>query len=176
MFKRYWYVVLIVLFIIGLIVYFTTLEPMVKKSYEIPHTFEFVNTTSFHEVDTIVYVGTRYIIGKDSLKMNILSNKRFFSKNPEYEAILEKYPSHYNLHLSHKLDSREISTVVAHELVHLDQYLKNRLIIKEDSILFNGKIYSAELPYKERPWEQEAFEKQDSMRIKLNELLYEKKN
>ena len=45
---------------------------------------------------------------------------------------------------------------LAHEMVHVKQYLAGELIDNPTSTTFKGVEYSLELPYYESPWEWEA--------------------
>ena len=46
---------------------------------------------------------------------------------------------------------------------------KIRLIV----IMFDGEVYNVDnVPYKERPWEIEAFKNETDLKIKLGELLF----
>ena len=64
-------------------------------------------------------------------------------------------------------ESEQISTL-AHELVHIEQNVSNRLVYKFDKdvnkllVNWEGKNLgeSSQIPYRERPWEVEAFSKE----------------
>ena len=70
-------------------------------------------------------------------------------------------PGVYNLMVrEHPSDSMDL--VLCHELVHLKQFTDGKLSLNMDSKVFTwkGRNYSGDTPYGERPWENEAFEKQ----------------
>ena len=62
----------------------------------------------------------------------------------------------------------EMITTLAHELVHVEQTVSNRLVYKFDKdvnkllVNWEGKNLgeSSQIPYRERPWEVEAFSKE----------------
>jgi hypothetical protein len=45
---------------------------------------------------------------------------------------------------------------VFHEMVHIDQYVKTRLVRNQDRAFWNGQEIPNSVPYLERPWEIEA--------------------
>lgn len=45
---------------------------------------------------------------------------------------------------------------VFHEMVHIDQYVKTRLVRQSGRAFWNGKEVDTSIPYLERPWEIEA--------------------
>lgn len=45
---------------------------------------------------------------------------------------------------------------VFHEMVHIDQYVKTRLVRQSGKAFWNGKEVDTSIPYLERPWEIEA--------------------
>lgn len=47
-------------------------------------------------------------------------------------------------------------TTVFHEMVHVDQYVKSRLIRRSNRAFWNGQEVESSTPYLERPWEVEA--------------------
>jgi len=61
-------------------------------------------------------------------------------------------------------------------LVHLQQMETGDLVqIDQTKIVYqNDTIYFSEVPYDKRPYEQDAYSKENGIRKKLNELLYQK--
>lgn len=45
---------------------------------------------------------------------------------------------------------------VFHEMVHIDQYVRTRLVRNKDRAFWNGQEIPNNVPYLERPWEIEA--------------------
>jgi hypothetical protein len=72
------------------------------------------------------------------------------------------------------LNREESLTILSHELIHLQQYSSGRLIRMEDHfMMFDGEAYNVnEIPYKERPWEIEAFKNETDLKIKVGGLLF----
>ena len=51
--------------------------------------------------------------------------------------------------------------VLAHEMVHVKQIASGKLKTTNRKIVWNGKSYKSSTPYLSRPWEVEAFQKQE---------------
>lgn len=66
-----------------------------------------------------------------------------------------------------------IQLILCHEMVHLSQYMRGDLTfdIKKNSFTWKGNKYDSSIPYKERPWEKEAFDGQSKL-----ERAYRKSN
>lgn len=74
----------------------------------------------------------------------------------------------YNLYL--RWDTNEpIRSILCHEMLHLKQYIDGvlSLDINKKKFFWNGKEYSYDVPYMQRPWEQEVFKKQNSFISKV---------
>ena len=68
----------------------------------------------------------------------------------------------YVIEVSSKLSSGDIVETIFHELVHVKQIIDGRL--DDDGRTWKGKTYdTVKTPYKELPWEIEAFELQKLM-------------
>ena len=66
--------------------------------------------------------------------------------------------------------------VISHELIHLQQYSNKDLILTEENktlIYKDIKYEVGNLPsYDSRPWETEAFAKQEDLKTKIKNILY----
>jgi len=89
---------------------------------------------------------------------------RFSQDGYEYRALLYKpaLPWQYNLVLRSDMGEAEIPGILAHEMVHLNQYITGRLNMNmtTGAAVWKGEIYAAAYPYEKRPWEKEAFKEQ----------------
>ena len=176
MFKKYWWIILLGLALIGLIILFLPKYQTIQ--YKIPSTINITNTTTYN-VDTMVFIAVNKVMGIDSLKVNILYNDRYFKYNRDIKAVLyQNNPKDYNLFINRTVSNREIEVIIAHEMIHLKQYYDGILIQKSltDSIVYNGIKFSPTTSYNERPWERDAYTNQDIMLAKIKDLMYEKKN
>lgn len=88
---------------------------------------------------------------------------RFSLGGYEYQALLYQtaLPGHYNLVVREGIGAG-LQDVLSHEMVHLSQYTTGRLWLNLNTgaVMWEGKIYSSTVPYEERPWEKEAFDRQ----------------
>lgn len=87
------------------------------------------------------------------------------SKNDlEIKAFLEKSPFPNNYILWVKPNTLT-GLILCHELWHLKQYQEGRLIITQDhkKVIWEGKEYDNTKEYDNRPWENEAFSKQNKL-------------
>lgn len=176
MFRKYWYIFLIILSLVGVILFFIFKEPPTKQQFTFPTTIKIVNTTLYKGVDTMLYIGLFHVLKVDSIQLNVLSNSTLFHKRYEDRAILQKNINFYNLFLDSDISESELPLIISHELVHLKQHLTNNYIVYGDSIFYNGQMYSKNLEYSLRPWEIEAFRNQDIIRTKINKIWYEEEN
>ena len=90
----------------------------------------------------------------DSRRLDMLS------KEYKFDAALLSTPlsGTYNLLLRDMMVATNPS-VIFHEAVHLRQYVSGELVfdLKTGSCEWMGRKYSADYPYRQRPWEREAF-------------------
>jgi hypothetical protein len=58
-------------------------------------------------------------------------------------------------------DLTKLGATVAHEMVHVKQIASGKLKTVKSKIQWNGKLFKASTPYLSRPWEVEAFQRQE---------------
>jgi len=58
-------------------------------------------------------------------------------------------------------DLAKMGSTIAHEMVHVKQIASGKLKAGSRSIMWNGRKYRPSTPYLNRPWEVEAFQKQE---------------
>jgi hypothetical protein len=69
----------------------------------------------------------------------------------------------------------QMNTILSHEFVHFDQYIKNELVLNRDlqiAIYKNDTIDLHKVPYESRLFEQDAYNRQNQFLKQLNQLLY----
>ena len=68
-------------------------------------------------------------------------------------------PREFRIQLEKTLDELALLTTLAHEMVHVWQYASGKLRLYQDGRhRYDGKIYSSNTKYVDRPWESEAYE------------------
>ena len=112
-----------------------------------------------HVVNRTIDAFKNYLNVPDQLKVRIASCPGSFSGR--YIHALR------TVELSYKLNWRQTMEVLAHEMVHAEQYHEGRLshTFQQGKFLWlwhgktfrNRRVYAA---YREQPWEQEAFDRQ----------------
>jgi len=135
-----------------------------------------VNQTNHDYYEDIVNVGLNElcIVGEVVLI-------RFYREDQELEGFdlrgaIFTNGQQYLINL-YDLKQREAIEVIAHELIHLEQYRSKRLVGGKDSIFFEGVGYKkGQLPaYRKRPWEAEAFRRQVTLQKAIEEVVLEYK-
>ena len=76
----------------------------------------------------------------------------------------DRRPREFLILLEKSLDELSLLYTLAHEMVHVWQFATGRLKHMADGgWKYQGKKYSSDTPYIERPWEGEAYEKEQEL-------------
>jgi len=68
-------------------------------------------------------------------------------------------PREFKIELEKTLDEMTLLRTLAHEMVHVWQYASGKLRLYQDGRhRYDGRVYSSNTKYLERPWEGEAYE------------------
>ena len=71
----------------------------------------------------------------------------------------DRRPREFTIQLEKTLDELALLTTLAHEMVHVWQYATGKLKLYQDGKhRYDGKVYSSNTKYVDRPWESEAYE------------------
>jgi hypothetical protein len=71
----------------------------------------------------------------------------------------DRRPREFTVQLDKTLDELALLTTLAHEMVHVWQYATGKLKLYQDGKhRYDGKVYSSNTKYVDRPWESEAYE------------------
>lgn len=168
---------ILVLLLLGLIVYFISnqKQQISFKSVTLSRNNIITNRTSKPYLDTLVSTGLDVLGLKGEfvmIKTLEPSLKGSLGTDSELRACIIGQNNQYVIYVD-DLSREESMTVLSHELIHLEQYSSERLIRMEDHfIMFNGDMFNVDnIPYKERPWEIEAFKKEKDLRTKIEKIL-----
>lgn len=75
-----------------------------------------------------------------------------------------------------ELDRQEAIKVIAHEIIHIEQYLSKRLIYEDGVIYWDNRQYELNnIDYETRPWENDAFMREGPLASKISNILIKKK-
>jgi hypothetical protein len=134
------------------------------------------NRTDIDYLDTIVHVGLSKLGIKNTYVIiyPITEDiKQLFSNDLKLEAHIRGFNGQYIIWID-KLSRQENITVLSHELIHLNQYQTKKLIYIDDTVIWNGeRVDLTNIPYQDRPWEKEAFDKEFGLEREIKKELFE---
>jgi hypothetical protein len=71
-------------------------------------------------------------------------------------------------------DRQTAIEIIAHEIIHIDQYNRKDLFVLNGNVVWQNKPYNlGDSEYELRPWELEAFNKQRTLIQKIQKILYQ---
>jgi hypothetical protein len=124
--------------------------------------------------DTIFQLGLN-LMGMQGLDILIrpLSDDAKSQFDGELKAHVREMNGFYYIFID-ELDRQESIKIIAHEIIHMQQYFSNDLhVVDNNYLLWRGREFEINgLPYDSRPWEKEAFEKGSSLARNIDEVLY----
>lgn len=172
--KKY-LIAIAVAFVVVLVVLMTLSYPKVPvsvKGLKLSDYNYVINLTTKSYMDTIIRAGLDEMDIKDVVVL--VRPLEHESSDPFLELkafIVEFKQGEYIIEIKEDYLENEIE-VMSHELVHLQQYLSDRLILSRDYIYWDGNLIpESELPdYFSREWEVEAREEG----LKYSKILKEK--
>jgi len=123
--------------------------------------------------DTVLYVGLEVAGLKGvTVTVNKLSDVAKQQFEGELKAHIRYHSGIYYLFID-EYDRRDVIEVIAHELIHIQQYYNNDLIFYEGSVFWKGEEFNlANTEYQKRPWEDEAFANQSQIANAIENILY----
>ena len=88
------------------------------------------------------------------------------------KAQVKSYPNGFIIWID-DLNRGESLTVLAHELIHIQQYSTKELVVSGTNVTYKGRVTDVMvIPYSEREWEIDAFTKEGSIKNTINKILY----
>jgi len=148
------------------------------KQFDIETTNMVSNRTEDNYLDSVVYVGLNEL-GMDSIAVTIRpitdEVKQQFDSEGTLKAHILGRGRQYIIFLD-DMGRDESIKVLSHELIHLRQYVTQKLILHKNEVIWDGEVISehkvSELEYDKRPWEIEAFAEQRQLESKIRNILY----
>ena len=189
--KVKWIIGIILLIIIGFILFKKSFLDGLKfkmnigiyqeqpfKQFDIETTNIVANRTEDNYLDSVVYVGLNEL-GMDSIAVTIRpitdEVKQQFDSEGTLKAHILGRGRQYIIFLD-DMGRDESIKVLSHELIHLRQYVTQKLILHKNEVIWDGKVISgyevSESKYNDRPWEIEAFAEQRQLENKIRNILY----
>lgn len=127
-------------------------------------------------LDTIIKVGLKNLDIKDVMVIvyPLTSElKNIFGSDTELKAHIRENAGFQYFIWIDDISRNESIKVLSHELIHLKQYNTSELTFHNDTLKWKGKIYDLnQYQYNDRPWEIDAFSKENELRDKITKELY----
>lgn len=143
------------------------------KPVELSYDNAVINTLNrMHYYDTILSVGMDAAGLKGiTVVIDDMSTAAQNQFNGELKAHIRFFNGVYYLFVG-SLDRGEAIQVIAHEIVHIQQYNSGELVYENGEVTWQGEVYTLETEYERRPWERDAYEKQSSLESTILSTLY----
>lgn len=138
-----------------------------------------INRTEMTYLDTVIkigldelgYTGIGVVVRNLTLKNN---NEDLTYVAHILRGTFFNLPSNHYLIEIEKGSKRSMITTISHELIHLDQFETNKLVVTRNYIVWKGDTLSENIPdYFDRKWEKNAFELEKKLSNKIKKRLYE---
>lgn len=170
-------IILLILSIIGLILLVVKKEEPFRTYIPINANYVQNNVQSKTYLDTIVMVGLDKL-GIGGYSVLIRPQEGSIKIDDEYstEAFIIGNAFQSVIYTKESLSRGTAIKILAHELIHLQQYKSGKLVKLEGAnVQWNGNIINdiTSIPYNEREWEKEAFEKGKDLEKEIRIELYD---
>lgn len=165
-----------VLLLLSLLIYLGTRPEETFKRVELSNKNFVLNRGSRPYLDTIVQVGLDKMgIENHTLLIKEQTNEINLGDDIFTEAFIIYKNNQSIIFIKPSLKRTNAIKIISHELVHLQQYLDERLVIlgKENVCWENDTINLPSIPYDKRPWEIEAFNYGPLLEEDIKSILYE---
>ena len=89
--------------------------------------------------------------------INIRAIRKLAKKQGVYGDCMDEGDREFTIRIDVSLPLDQMITTILHEMVHVWQYVSNRMVYKwVHEVRFAKEVYSWDMPYDDRPWEIEA--------------------
>lgn len=136
------------------------------------------NNSIVNTLDRVHYYDTILSVGMDgaglsgvTVVINDMTDAARNQFNGELKAHIRLFNGVYYLFVG-ALDRGEAIQVIAHEIVHIQQYQSGELVYENGEVRWQGEVYTLEEEYERRPWERDAFDKQSAVEASILNILY----
>lgn len=154
-----------------------------RNTFTFPDTFKvdcLIESPKQYNIEDLIRIIGNKILGYKDIHIIVQYNNsildRLSTENCQLMALLDKslIPHTYNLLLRSNVSN--LSTIICHEMKHLDQYEKGDLEIKKResglTFIYKGQEYDSSMDYFSRPWEKEAIKSQSFLWKQFKTLYY----
>lgn len=167
--------------LLSIILYLVTRPEKTFTRIELTKNNFVLNRASESYLDTIVSIGMDELnmVGLTILIRNMESPQQIDGGYETQGYIVSRKGggSDYLIYIKKGIDRNKAITVLSHELIHLKQYQSCELIwLGNESVIWKENEYTdiTQIPYMERGWEIEAFEKSPELNKSITDILYER--
>lgn len=88
----------------------------------------------------------------------------FFDAIGSYDAFVEKLEDrHYEIYVNPRRKKTRQMIFLAHEFVHIKQYVLNEMSDGDNGIIWKGDLYEQDKQYDVIPWEDEAYTREEEL-------------
>lgn len=168
--------------ILGVILLLVLIILIIIKNGVVERTFNQVTLSKDNQIynrTKTPYYDTIMSVGLSSMNIKnvkvIITNLSKEAKN-KFEGELKAHIRYHQgiFYLFINDESRVASIdIISHEIIHIIQYQSQNLIFENDKVFYKNTEYDLmRIPYENRPWEIEAFEKQNEVRNLIEGYLY----
>jgi hypothetical protein len=183
--KRPWLVFVIFLSTLAVAIVITTIINIQRekrfKHFDFPQSMIVNNYTKYKRADTLAMVILNRLFKYDTVELAIYYYPEQFNNNAyEIYGFIQKnqFKDHsYIVFMRKRTIPIPVRRFLSHEMIHLDQMEKGELdqIIGTSKMIYKGEVIDMlTVPYDERPYEQDAFARQNGVLKEVNDLVYSK--
>lgn len=88
----------------------------------------------------------------------------FFDPIGAYDAFVERLDDrHYEIYVNPRRKKTRQLISLAHEFVHIKQYVLNEMSDDDNGIIWKGMLYEQDKIYEVIPWEDEAYTREEEL-------------
>jgi len=179
--KNKWSILFVVflLVLMGIAIYFAYKPEKTFRTIELSNKNFVSNRGSRTYLDTIVQVGLDQLgIEGETVMVKEQPVQRDLGDEFESEAYIMYQRGQSIIFIKPNINRLKAIEIIAHELVHLEQYRTDRLqILKGGYVCWeNDTIDVTTTPYDKRPWEDEAFNYGPLLEEDIKSILYERED
>ena len=170
--------IIVGILLLGLILFMIFKKPKPFNELNVPITSYVSNQTDVEYLKPIIYAGL-YELKIDSIYLIIkpmnkeVANAEIGDDGYDLEAFILGNEKQFMIYIKN-MSRTEYIKVLTHELIHLEQYNQGKLSrVDKNTVKWDGKLYiPSEIPYMERPWESDAFNRANQLEKDIRELLF----
>lgn len=111
-------------------------------------------------------------IDKNAFSLAVFSRKGMKEEIGAYGMAARLRDKVFIMDLDSRLSMEKLIEVVAHEMVHIKQFVRGQLITKGRSVFWLGqKVLRSKVHYYDQPWEKDAWSKEKLLSAKVYKIL-----